>query len=449
MKKGATERFLKLGSSIIKAGGHLVKSEFDRRKKDLLVKVEGTLEDAQILGKKLEAAKEIVQVMGELKGAVMKLGQILSSSGDLILPPDISNLFRELQKNAPPMKWDEIEKVLNTGLGNKTNTIFKEIDPGPMASASIGQVHRARLLNGEDVAIKIQYPDVVAAIKSDFKNLHILKSILMKLLPYDVDVDPILVNLRTSILAECDYLSEARNADMFHSTYAKKYPYMLFPKIITHASSSTVLTMQLVEGDSLEETMQRSQLEKDEMGRKLYDFHLDCCYTTGLLHGDPQNGNYLFKKDQIILLDFGNIQKLSLDFRKNYVGFLRAIENGDLRAYQQYGINLGVLTMQDDQDFLAKHFSLASSIFSPFDQVGIFPPPLDNPLQLIHQFVKGIKLKGTHRPCGELAVIDRTHLGLYTKLRAWNSHLDWKGPKDRILGEFENNLQSGTLPQFA
>ena len=441
LKRGAGQRLLKLGSSLIKAGGHLVKSEFARKKRDLLEKVEGTLGDAAILGKKLEAAKEIVQVMGELKGAVMKLGQILSSSGDLILPPEISNLFRELQKNAPPMDWAEIEKVLNVGLNNKISTIFTEIDPIPMASASIGQVHRGRLPSGEEVAIKIQYPDVVAAIKSDFKNLQVLKSVLMKLVPYDVDVDPILKNLKDSILAECDYLSEARNAEIFQATYAKKFDYMIFPKIIPSASSATVLTMELLEGASLEETLSRDQVDKNEMGRKLYDFHLHCCYITGLLHGDPQNGNYLFKRDQIILLDFGNIHKLSLDFRKNYIGFLRAIENVDMTAYQFYGKNLGVLTAEDDQEFLSKHFALATAIFSPFDQVGIFPPPLDNPLHLIHQFVKGIKLKGTHRPCGELATIDRTHLGLYTKLRAWNCHLDWKGPKDRVLWEFENNLK--------
>ncbi|OFZ16374.1 MAG: hypothetical protein A2X86_21900 [Bdellovibrionales bacterium GWA2_49_15] len=440
MKRGAAGRFLKLGSSILKAGGHLVRSEFDKKKRDLLEKVEEGLSDAHVLGKKLEAAKEIVQVMGELKGAVMKLGQILSSSGDLILPPEISNLFRELQKNAPPMVWTEIEPVLKLGLSQKISSIFKEIDPVPIASASIGQVHRGRLLSGEEVAIKIQYPDVVAAIKSDFKNLHVLKSVLTKILPFDVDVNPILRNLKESILAECDYLKEAANADLFQSTYAQKYQYMIFPQVIPTASSSTVLTMKLLEGESLEQTLGRSQADRNELGRKLYDFHLDCCYTTGLLHGDPQNGNYLFKGEQIILLDFGNIQKLSLDFRKHYIGFLRAIENVDMTAYRKYGKALGIVNDKDDEEFLAKHFTLASGLFSPFDRPGVFPPPLDNPLQLIHTFVKGLKIRGTHRPCGELAAIDRTHLGLYTKLRAWNSHLDWKGSKDRVFREFESQL---------
>jgi len=440
LKKNAGQRFFSLGTSLIKAGGHLVKSEVDKKKRDWLSKVEGKLEDAAILGKKLDAVREIVMVMGELKGAVMKLGQILSSSGDLILPPEISALFRELQKNAPPMAWSEIEQELERSLGKKVSQVFKSIDQTAMASASIGQVHRAQLLSGEEVAVKIQYPDVVSAIKSDFKNLTVLKKILLKILPYNVDVDPIIEHLKESILLECDYLREAHNVELFQKTYGEKYPYMIFPKVMTGASSSTVLTMELKRGESIEATLNFDQSKKNKFGQRLYEFHLDSCYTTGLLHGDPQNGNYLFSGEQIILLDFGNVSLLSLEFRKNYIAFLRAIEKADLAQYQECGMKLGIVSSEDSKEFIRKHFELAESFYSPFDTPGIFPPPLDNPLQMVTQFMKGIKLKGNRRPSAELAVIDRTHLGLYTKLRSWKACLDWQSPKDRIFEEFERNL---------
>ena len=191
-------RLTKMGTTLAKATGKFfVKKTFDR-----------TLKEARDLKVKIEVAKDIVQSMGELKGAFMKMGQMLSISDDLLLPPEISELFKELQKDAPPMPRSDLDKVFLNSFGKIPEGIFKSFDRKPLAAASIGQVHKAVLPSGEEVAVKVQYPNILKATQNDFKNIDQIKKFFSLIFPNVVDVTNLVVEMKRSLLQECDYVKE-------------------------------------------------------------------------------------------------------------------------------------------------------------------------------------------------------------------------------------------------
>ena len=165
-KSSQLGRLTKLGKSIVVATGHLAIDAVKNKTQEII----SQNDKASELTRKISATKEIVQSMGELKGALMKLGQMISITEDLVLPPEISALFRELQKSSPPMSQNDLNSVFLKGFGKLPNEMFKSFDMLPMAAASIGQVHKAQTFEGQDVAVKVQYPKIVEAIKNDFKN---------------------------------------------------------------------------------------------------------------------------------------------------------------------------------------------------------------------------------------------------------------------------------------
>ena len=197
---------------------------------------------------KVAAAREIIRQMSHLKGALMKLGQMISITEDLILPPEVSKLFRELQKSAPPMSDKDIDKVFAQSFGKKPEELFERFNRTPIAAASIGQVHRAVTKKGENVAVKVQYPKIVNAIKSDFKNINQLKKLLLLLFPKAPNVDNYLEELKRTLLLECDYKLEAQNIDWFRENLMSRVEGIYVPKVYPSLSSEQILTLEFVEG---------------------------------------------------------------------------------------------------------------------------------------------------------------------------------------------------------
>jgi predicted unusual protein kinase regulating ubiquinone biosynthesis (AarF/ABC1/UbiB family) len=216
-------RFAKLGRSLTKATGHLALDKLGTTI-DKATKKKKEVED---LHRKAMAAKEVVKSMGELKGALMKLGQMLSITEDLILPPEISQLFRELQKNAPPMRRQEIESVFQNSFSKGPDELYHRFSWEPIAAASIGQVHEAWIDEETKVAVKVQYPKIVQAIKNDFDNLEALKKVVAVLFPKVPNIDSYLVELKRSLAQECDYHQEKEAVDFFREKSKEKFPHIL------------------------------------------------------------------------------------------------------------------------------------------------------------------------------------------------------------------------------
>ena len=334
------------------------------------------------------------------------------------------------------MRDKDLDTVFRESFSKKPEEIFKSFNRIPTASASIGQVHEATLQDGTKVAVKVQYPKIVKAIKSDFKNIDQIKKLLLLIFPNLPNVDNYLHELKDNLFLECDYNYEADNINWFRDHLMPLVEGIYIPQVFSDYSSSTILTMEFVEGDSYEETKHYSQESRNYLGQVLYNFHMTTLYQLNKMHTDPQNGNYLFQPDKIILLDFGSIKKFPPDFIDLYIKLIQSIENKDLNSYKELIKAVGFLTEQDDEPHIEKHFELVSQLYLPYTKEGIFCIDPQNPFQMIDTFAKSISLKGRSTPRQEFLLLDRANLGLYTKLKYWKSEIDWVSKKEEVWENF-------------
>lgn len=432
-KSSKFSRFLTLGTSLTKASAQLA-LDVAKNKAQNLMDRNPEIKD---LGLKIKASKEIIQTMGELKGAMMKLGQMISISDDLILPKEISELFRDLQKNSPPMPDAEVRRMIFESFNKYPEDLFLEFNPKPVAAASIGQVHKAKLHTGEDVAVKIQYPKIVNAIKYDFQNLHKIDTLIHLLYPNKPNIDNLIAELKTSLLEECNYIHEMEQLRFFKESYKDIFPMFVIPQVYPEFTSEQVLTMEWIEGDSFEETLNYTQEEKDFLGSSLYECFLYSLWDLGRLHTDPQNGNYLFKPDKIIMLDFGSTRNFSKDFLKDYCLLFLSLENSDVDLYGKISKKLDVFKPDEKEELIARHFEIIKNLYGPYAEEGIRPITDTNPLDMIREFLKDIELKGRKSPRQEFLLLDRSTFGLYTKLKGWKSRINWLQGRNKFRNSIE------------
>jgi predicted unusual protein kinase regulating ubiquinone biosynthesis (AarF/ABC1/UbiB family) len=440
-KTSKLSRLIIIGKGLTKASATLAYDAAKTKAQSYLDNHQKELKDLKDLSLKIKASKEIIQTMGELKGAMMKLGQMISISEDLFLPKEISDLFRDLQKNSPPMSIKDVENVLQENFQKSSKELFLEFDTIPLASASIGQVHKARLKTGEIVAVKIQYPKIVEAIKHDFQNLHKIDKLLHALFPNKPNLDSLIEELKTSLAEECDYTHEQREMEYFKKEYQELFPAIYIPKVFSEYSTSMVLTMEFVEGDSFEETANYTQEERNLLGQILYDSFLHSLWNMKRLHTDPQNGNYLFKRDQIIMLDFGSTRGFDHEFIRDYCNLMIALEEDSLENYSQLCKKLEIFKTDESPLLMQQHFSLIQKIYLPYVQPGKFAVIDLSPFELFKEMMGKIDFKGRASPRREFLLLDRSTLGLYTKLKVWKSEIDWLYGKNKFRNSVENDVK--------
>lgn len=436
-KSSKLSRFLSVGTSLTKASAQLAVDMAKNKAQDLLDKNP----EVRDMGLKIKASKEIIQTMGELKGAMMKLGQMISISEDMFLPKEVTELFRDLQKNSPSMPTEEVSKMIFENFKKSPSELFLEFDLKPVAAASIGQVHRARLHTGEVVAVKIQYPKIVNAIKYDFQNLHKIDKLLHLLYPNKPNIDNMIAELKTSLLEECNYLHEMEQLQYFKEQYKDKFPMIVIPAVHPEFCSEQILTMEWVEGDSFEESLHYTDEQKNFLGTSLYESYLYSLFELKRLHTDPQNGNYLFKTDKIIMLDFGSTREFDHDFVVDYAGLLMALEEDRLDIYSKIAKKLDMFKQDEEQEMLARHFKLIKDLYEPYTVPGTHPISDLNPFQLFKDFVKDINFKGRKSPRQEFLMLDRATFGLFAKLKGWRSEINWIEGRNKFRNSIENEVK--------
>ncbi len=418
-------RISKFGKSLAKASGHMAHA----MAKDKIGKLTSKAEEMKSMAQRVAAAKEIVMTMGELKGALMKLGKMISITEDMILPPEITAIFTQLQKDAPSMSDEELDMVFYHSFKKLPEEIFKNFERRPVAAASIGQVHKATLLSGEKVAVKVQYPKIVQAIKYDISNLDRLKKVLLAIFPGLPNVDSYLQELKRSLLEECDYRAEKESLEFFRLKSKERFPQIIIPKVFEDYSSETILTMEFIEGDSFLDSKKYSQEHKDRLAQLLYDYHNFCFYELKRLHTDPQYGNFLFTREGICFLDFGSVRSFDEEFIKGYIQLLKAIEERDLVNYRKTLLSFGFFDEKDPEELFENHLEMVHKLYAPFIQEGKRSIEKENPFDQVKGFVESIDLKGRKSPRQEFLLLDRTHLGLYTKIKQWQASIDWLSSK--------------------
>lgn len=298
--------------------------------------------DAKAVAKHAAAAREILATLGDMKGLALKLGQMLSYM-DGVLPPDVQPIYREtlaaLQAAAPPMPFQAVAKVIEAELGPLERT-FAHVDAEPLAAASIGQVHRAVLRDGSEVAVKVQYPGIDSAMGADLANLATLRRLVAPRMllgggnPTIAWSGEILEELRSRLLEELDYEHEAAMQVRF-ARILEDVEEIRVPRVIEHASARRVLTTELAHGRTLQEVAEQdSQEERDRWGTALVRGISTTLYGHGLLYADPHPGNYLFADDgRVVWLDFGCVKEMPerrrADMRRYLSCAIRATRTGD------------------------------------------------------------------------------------------------------------------------
>jgi len=268
--------------------------------------------DGELLSR--SATEKLVETLGDLKGAAMKFGQMASMDPDL-LPPELRSVVARLQNQAPPMGADVVERVIREELGESPETRFASFDRAPMAAASLGQVHRARLHDGREVVVKVQYPGVDRGLKGDLENLGALVRTL-SLAGGAMDGTAYFKELRDQLLLELDYRREARLADGFRAAVAP-IPELRVPQVIEAHSADRVLALELLEGPTLQRWLESgpSPEARLRVSRQLVQATFGPFLLAGRVHADPHPGNYLVMPDgKLGVLDFGAIKQLEPEF---------------------------------------------------------------------------------------------------------------------------------------
>ena len=255
----------------------------------------------------LRTAEDVAGALGNMKGALMKIGQ-LASFLDAGLPEPMREALATLQQDAPPMSGELAAQVVEQELGQSPDKLFAEWDEVPIAAASIGQVHRALTHDGQAVAVKVQYPGVDAAIKADLDNTAMLTQML-GLVFSGLEPGPLIAELRARISEELDYRLEAKHQKAFAEFY-DGHPFIHVPGVVDDLSSARVLTTELAEGARFATVAAEwPQEERDLAGEAVYRFVFRSLYRMLAFNGDPHPGNYLFRPGgRVTFLDFGLVK---------------------------------------------------------------------------------------------------------------------------------------------
>ncbi|WP_122899833.1 AarF/ABC1/UbiB kinase family protein [Acinetobacter sp. B51(2017)] len=286
---------------------------------------------------------QIAETLGDMKGAVMKVGQIASQYKD-IFPPEVSKAIAKLQRQAPPMPFKQIKLQVEKELGKSLDQLFQHFDETPFAAASIGQVHKAILKNGEQVVVKVQYPGVEEACESDLKQVRLALR-LMGVLKIERKLqDRLFKEIQDSLDNELNYEIEAQNLQVARTFHQQLDPKIIIPQVYTEYSSRHVLTLSLEQGDSIETASTWSQATRNELGRRLLRAIGQEIFYLKRFHCDPHPGNFAFREDgSVLIYDYGGVKTLSTEVVENFKALVHAARAQDFATMEDYLVRLNSL----------------------------------------------------------------------------------------------------------
>ncbi|MDP9133642.1 MAG: AarF/ABC1/UbiB kinase family protein [Actinomycetota bacterium] len=305
-----------------------------------------------------EAAEQILDVLGNMKGAAMKVGQVASFIDTGAFPEEfqarIQEKLAELRDSAPRVSFEQMRTVIEDELGERIDDVFAEFDDQAVAAASIGQVYRARLpedagkLAGREVAVKVQYPGVAQAVRSDLQNLGLLMRVAKRIAP-GMDVKAMTAEIKERLSDELDYEQEAQ-AQRAMARAWRGHPFVVIPDVVTSLSSERVLVTEWLEGRSFEQVRNLPDAERDRFGEIVFRFFSGSLYRNGHFSGDPHPGNYrLMDNDRVAFLDFGMTKHVDRAHVEREVAVLHAGMAGDARALRAALIAAGYYASDDLQ----------------------------------------------------------------------------------------------------
>ena len=394
-------------------------------------------------------AHNVVDALGSMKGLAMKAGQILSYV-DEWMPDDVRpayrDVLRKLQAEAPKVPLADMLNVFIDEVGEPPDEVFAEFHDEPIAAASIGQVYRAVLKSGEEVAVKIQYPGIEKAIRADLKNLSLLENVLRASTLGRLDVKQSLQDIASKIEEELDYTLEATNQSRFAELYAD-HPQIVIPKIYDDYSHRRVLTSELLHGRTYKQVQEEaSQDERNLYGRALYTFVFKSFHSHGLFNADPHPGNYVFlDAGRVGFLDFGCVQAFPLSVPHAFqriIGLYWAGDEAAVREALPDSLGYPGEPSEEVKDFI---YDYVTHLWEPIRE--------DRPFRYSPEFTKGIMQRtrggvalGAKVALAEgypdtttrgLALLNRLQLGFMSILAGIEAESNWH----RLIQEFFIELE--------
>lgn len=313
--------------------------------------------------REMRTAQQVANELGNMKGALMKLGQMASYLDDG-LPESLRLALAQLQSQAPPMSVELVHGVIREEFGREISELFVTFDEEPIAAASIGQVHRAIIIdpktnNERAVAVKVQYPGVAEAIDADLRTADLLGALLAfgfkSLNPEDM-----VAEIKERLREELDYEREAQNQKLFADFY-RGHPFIHVPEVIDHLSTARVLTTELINGHTFDELLTWDQKERDLAGEAIFRFVFRSLYRFRAFNGDPHPGNYLFHGNgRVTFLDFGLIKHFTVEEMDMFKSMVQAaVIDHDMERYRSIVENAGMLQKELDvsTDEVGEYFS--------------------------------------------------------------------------------------------
>jgi predicted unusual protein kinase regulating ubiquinone biosynthesis (AarF/ABC1/UbiB family) len=300
--------------------------------------------------RQMEAAEQIFEVLGQMKGAAMKVGQVASFIDTGAFPPEFQERVQaklaELRDAAPRVDFKRMRKVIEDDLGERLGDVFAELDEDAVAAASIGQVYRGRLHDGREVAVKVQYPGVAQAVRADLQNLGLIMRVAKRMAP-GMDAKAMTREIRERLTDELDYEHEAQQHRAFARSW-RGHPFIYVPPVMTELCSEHVLVSEWVDGTGFEEIKRADRATRDRFGEIVFRFFFGSLYRNGHFSGDPHPGNYRLMDDgRVAFIDFGMTKRVAPADLEAEIAAVRFGMDGDVEGLHR---QLGAMGFYDPAD---------------------------------------------------------------------------------------------------
>ena len=328
----------------------------------------------------IEAAEQLVNVLGTMRGAAMKVGQQLSFLDMGLVPEGYRDEFQRklaaLRDKAPAVPFRDMRKVIEEELDEPLDELFSEFDEEAIGSASIGQVYRARLEDGREVAVKVQYPGIANAVRSDIQNIGLLLRGYKRLMP-SLDTNAAADEIRDRVLEELDYELEASNQRALARAY-RGHPFVHVPDVVTRLCRERVIVSEFVYGMGFEQIRELPQEERDRVGEIIVRFYLGTPHRLLMFSGDPHPGNSLLREDgSMSFFDFGLFKHWTREAADAEIAGFRAASDGDAELLRELFLEHGLLTERTfdeiDPESLLEQFLDATGWFLLDEEIDVTP----------------------------------------------------------------------------
>lgn len=382
-------------------------------------------------------AEDMRVALGDLKGPLMKVAQMLSTIPDA-LPSEYAGELAQLQSNAPPMGWAFVKRRMQAELGPNWQSKFKSFEHESCAAASLGQVHKAVSLSGEDLACKLQYSQMSSVVEADLKQLRFIFKFYEK---YDraIQTTNILNEISDRLREELDYEREAKHIQLYAQMLAGEKNAHI-PKVFPDVSSTRLLSMSWMQGDPLISVVDRDLESRNQMARSMFRAWYIPFYHYGIIHGDPHLGNYTFREDNSVnLLDFGCVRIFSSQFVGGVINLYNALLNDDpelaVEAYKSWGFTNPSKELIEVLNGWARF---------------LYAPVMDDNVRMIDQTQRGVygrevaakvhqelRKVGGVEPPAEFVFMDRAAVGLGSVFLRLKAEINWYQEFQGLIQDFD------------